>query len=40
MYRERDGIIKVEKSYTDEWLRCLDENPFLPAFEAKKIVGG
>jgi hypothetical protein len=24
----------------DEGLRCLDENPFLLAFEAKKIAGG
>jgi hypothetical protein len=32
--------IKDEKRYADEGLRCLDENPFLPAFEAKKIGGG
>jgi hypothetical protein len=32
--------IKEEKRYTDERLRCLDENPFLLAFEAKKIAGG
>ena len=30
--------IKAEKSFTDEWLRCLTENPFVR--NEQKIVGG
>jgi hypothetical protein len=29
-------IIKVEKRYTDEWLRCLAGNPFCVALAKQK----